>query len=415
VMVCDKQYTEKANERKGGVGTEAQIISPEIFSKQDQMKFVAVLPERDGEGNPFLPVYYGSRKYIDLSSTARYQDGFEQLLRWIYDKPLHRKPALGQKPAFLEKDISTSLQTSVEYNRALRAIHENKANATALVCDYFEAFTGNLEQFRIIKDDEPFDEKVVNNIEEFRPYRDEAIKIIKTLSCYQPTRDSWDAMHSFFESLIPYLFRSDEMRSYQEKDFDNFKFIVHELFLYTVALLLRNECFDGVAHLVRQHYYVADIPIFDGDGMESFSVMRQSLNSLEERNKRLNLNRRSLHADFLASRSKNSILQYQYLMQADYVLLIRDFLDSSREGRFQKWWPVTLLYASRQYRPFEVFMRSRSAKYFDNFKQVFDIETKESLSDLEEAFRSQKIQIPYYTGRNSAFSMIGYDKLATLP
>jgi hypothetical protein len=32
VLVCDKKYAEKADRRSGGVGTEAQIISPEIYS-----------------------------------------------------------------------------------------------------------------------------------------------------------------------------------------------------------------------------------------------------------------------------------------------------------------------------------------------------------------------------------------------
>ena len=67
-MICDHKYAEKANDRAGGVGAETQIISPEIYAKQDQIKFVAVLSERDVEGKPFLPVYYKSRIYIDLSS-----------------------------------------------------------------------------------------------------------------------------------------------------------------------------------------------------------------------------------------------------------------------------------------------------------------------------------------------------------
>src|SRR5260221_9764028 len=39
VMVCDRVYVEKANSRKGGVGTETQIITPDIYAKQDQSKF----------------------------------------------------------------------------------------------------------------------------------------------------------------------------------------------------------------------------------------------------------------------------------------------------------------------------------------------------------------------------------------
>lgn len=33
LLLMDKVYTEKANKRQGGVGTETQIISPELYGK----------------------------------------------------------------------------------------------------------------------------------------------------------------------------------------------------------------------------------------------------------------------------------------------------------------------------------------------------------------------------------------------
>ena len=67
VLICDKIYAEKTDGRRGGVGTEAQIISGEIYAKETQEKFVAVVRERDLEGKAYLPTYYKSRVYIDLS------------------------------------------------------------------------------------------------------------------------------------------------------------------------------------------------------------------------------------------------------------------------------------------------------------------------------------------------------------
>jgi len=45
-LICEETYVTKANGRSGGVGTETQIISAEIYSKQDQKKFVAIVKER---------------------------------------------------------------------------------------------------------------------------------------------------------------------------------------------------------------------------------------------------------------------------------------------------------------------------------------------------------------------------------
>ncbi|MEI7713697.1 MAG: SEFIR domain-containing protein [Rhodospirillales bacterium] len=71
VMVCDKIYAEKANRRSGGVGTETQIITPELYGNQSQNKFVAVISELDEGGNGYVPVFYKSRIYIDMSDFAK--------------------------------------------------------------------------------------------------------------------------------------------------------------------------------------------------------------------------------------------------------------------------------------------------------------------------------------------------------
>lgn len=63
-IICNRVYAEKADGRSGGVGTETQIISPEIYEKEDQNKFVAILTEKDENGKPYLPTYYKSRIYI---------------------------------------------------------------------------------------------------------------------------------------------------------------------------------------------------------------------------------------------------------------------------------------------------------------------------------------------------------------
>lgn len=93
-------YTTKGKQRAGGVGTETQIISAEVYESVDQNKFVAVIASRDEEGNAKLPVFYKSRIYIDLSDEDLYGKNFEQLLRWVYDKPLNIKPELGKSQLF---------------------------------------------------------------------------------------------------------------------------------------------------------------------------------------------------------------------------------------------------------------------------------------------------------------------------
>ncbi|MDR2501171.1 MAG: hypothetical protein LBD37_08870, partial [Treponema sp.] len=100
LMICDKNYAEKANEREGGVGIEAQIISKKVYEQSNQNKFVALIREYDEGGNPCVPTYYHSRMYIDFADDAAFSERFKELVLWIYDEPIYPKPPLGPKSAW---------------------------------------------------------------------------------------------------------------------------------------------------------------------------------------------------------------------------------------------------------------------------------------------------------------------------
>lgn len=57
IMLPDKNYAEKADNRQGGVGTETQIISQEVYSNTIQSKFIPVVFERDSDEKIYIPVY----------------------------------------------------------------------------------------------------------------------------------------------------------------------------------------------------------------------------------------------------------------------------------------------------------------------------------------------------------------------
>lgn len=94
LIICDRVYAQKANNRTGGVGDETVIISGEIYGKMKQEKFIPIIAERDDEGNGYLPAYIKTRIYIDLSDATKYEEQYEKLLRNIYEKPQLVKPKL---------------------------------------------------------------------------------------------------------------------------------------------------------------------------------------------------------------------------------------------------------------------------------------------------------------------------------
>jgi hypothetical protein len=413
VLICNKKYAEKADERSGGVGTEAQIISPEIYSKQDQTKFVAVVAEKDDNGKPYLPVYYKSRIYIDLSDNEQYAKNFEQLLRWVFDEPLYIKPELGIKPAFLDESAAIALGTN---SRAIEAIRNSRPHTKGAVQEYLDVLAQNLEKFRIAGGDGEFDEKVMENIGLFVPYRSEAIELFSALAQYKNTNETHNQLHRFFERLIPYLQRPEGLQSYRTWDFDNFKFIIHELFLCCLATFIRHEAFSGVAYLLENRYFVENNPDYGRDSMQSYKVFRVHLESLEHRNKRLELRKLSLHADILKDRSVASALTFEHEMQADFVVFLRDCVEAVTGGNGQSWWPVTLLYKSFRERMFEIFARAESSRYFDLISPMLGIKKKDDLRLVFDGFQSGKLHIPTWQfDRINPASLMNYDKLATRP
>ena len=112
LVVCDKAYSEKADARKAGVGTESQIISREVYEKVEQSKFIPVVCEFSDDHEPFLPTFFKSRIWIDFSSSEAVNENWEKLVRVLYGKPAHQKPSLGNPPAYITTDTASPLKPS---------------------------------------------------------------------------------------------------------------------------------------------------------------------------------------------------------------------------------------------------------------------------------------------------------------
>jgi hypothetical protein len=107
-------------------------------------------------------------------------------------------------------------------------------------------------------------------------------------------------------------------------------------------------------------------------------------------------------------------------MQADFILFIRDSLDSlhQKEGDkdWSRWWPITLVYTEYRTNPFEIFARAQQKEYFDKLKRILGIQNKANIDDLITAFRSGSIRVPNFGGWGSfdPVSMMSYNSLATI-
>jgi hypothetical protein len=409
-IISDKTYAAKADGRAGGVGTETQIISREVYEKQAQEKFVAIVSEKDDDGKPCLPTYYKSRIYIDLSEPDKYSENFDRLLRWIFDKPLYIKPELGSKPSFLNEGEHVSLGTTALFKRCIESIKSNKPYSGGAFEEYCNVFASNLERFRLQKADGEYDDAIVKSIEEFLPFRNEAIQLFMTIAQYSPTQEFTQTTHRFFENLLPYMRRPPHISHWNESDFDNYKFVIHELFLYVLAIFVKYERFEQANYLMTQQYYLPGNSEYGKNEMLSFIAFREHIKSLEYRNQRLKLNRLSVRADMLEQRSKTSGIDFRYLMQADFVLFMR--ADREDEDSFSRWWPETLLYVGRYHSAFEIFARAVSKSYFDRMKCLLAVTDVNDLKEQVELYKADRRRLPSWQFESFSPSvLLGFENL----
>jgi len=166
---------------------------------------------------------------------------------------------------------------------------------------------------------------------------------------------------------------------------------------------------------MQNEYYVQGNSEYGRTVMVPFSVFQHHLASLEYRNNRLKLKRLSVRADLLSERCKGVGLEFRQLMQADFILFMRDLLN--HPDRMFHWFPETLLYIGRgSSTAFEVFAWSKSSAYFENAKKLLGIKNKEDLIPLLEAFQKDWRLLPRWESNSfSPVSLLGFNEIATKP
>ena len=415
IIVSDRVYAEKSDSRKGGAGTEAQIISKELYEGEDQQKFVAVVTERNDEDEPYLPAYYTSRVYIDFSDRGRYSDSFEQLLRWIENKPSHKKPNLGKLPSYLtDEEAIISLSTNTSKRRAYDAIVEVKKHAYPATKDYFELFTDELQKFRLSTDVDPLSDEFSQNFESFVSYRDECLDVMKGIARYAHEDRYLELVHEFFERFLQYFEAPEGWMSYREFVFDNYKFFAHELFLHCGAVFVDELRADLFNVLVERQYYLRRKADFGGDPLVDYTEFRQHLKSLEVRKGKLAPRRPSLVGDMMKERSASTGTDFRSIMQVDFLLFVR--ADLANLSDFHRWWPETLVFLEFDNRAFEIFERSRSSKYFEKIRPFLGNATKDDLEKLVAEYGRNGRSTPNW-GFHSVVpgALIGVQNLCTRP
>lgn len=376
IIVSDSVYAAKADDRKGGVGTETQIISQEVYESVDQTKFVPVLKERDSNGKACLPIYLKSRKYIDFSDPDNDAVAYEQLLRNIYERPRRPKPTLGTAPSHIFDDEATVVSSAQKAKRFREFVIGGKGNSIAAFEDFTEEFVSNLEELRMTYSREEagtWCQRIRANIDSACAHRDVLIDVIRT-GISMPSEQFLPPLVSFLERLLPFIERPEGVGSFFECSEDNYKLLCYEIFLYVLAVLIKAKKYQEARQLI-DHQYVCPRTYggneLDGHSFRSFNSHAHSLE--DECSVEGNQKKYSMMAFLIHERANNKHIRFSDVLQADVLLWI--------VGGGWGWYPRCLVYG-RSAGKLELFVRAVTEEGYQPLRILLQIQTPQEFVQM---------------------------------
>ena len=414
LLICSKQYVEKADKRKGGVGIESTIISNELYESVDQVKFIPVIFETDEQGKAYVPVFAKSRIYIDLSSDDIYEEGYDQLLRDIYDKPKFDRPPLGEMPAYLKVDAPAYLKTAGKVNAVRTAIEKESKRTGTIISDYIDTFLAAIPDYKIKVESSYNAPKLVEVVEtaidSIQVLKNDFISFITTIAPSEYCTP--ELFQDFFERLLQTyedndidLLEGSDLPSYLT---DNFRFFNYELFLSFTAVMINNNRFDVVYEVVRNAFCIVPRQRFRPVEERSFRRFQSYIGTLNRVKRDITNSRRvSLSADLV--KQYTTILKFQDVVNADILLYYLSLVFPGNGYLDTYWYPDLSVYNGFV----EIYPRVVSKRFFNKFKHLFGVEDEEAFKKLISGVQEPNIRDGYHQ-IPSIQKGLSIDRIATM-
>jgi len=384
LIILDAKYSEKAELRAGGVGTETQIISPKIYGDVSQEKFIPIVSEKDDNGNAYVPTYLEGRIYIDLADQDKFEENYEALLRNIYQRPAYSKPKLGKAPSYLFEETPMTHKTSGIIRSFDNQISKSPKRINSIVREFLDDFFDDLKGYSAnvssTRDAILFGKAIHENIVSYTPLRNDYVAFIDKLLKSEIDFDI-DIFIKFFEKLPILKDPQDGRSSWSPSEFDNFRFFIHEIFLFTITIGLKNEKYKFVEELLYSGYFFQGRFDYKKEA-QRFDELYNYVEIFDQYYKQTySKDYFSPMADLIIKRLPDNI-SLDDVINADLIVHYIASLENLR------WFPITYVYRTRDNGKFEILSRLVSLRHFEKVKVLFNVNNVKELQDKIVAFQT---------------------------
>lgn len=400
LMLLDKQYTIKADSRDGGVGTETQIISPEIYNKTKQEKFIPIVFERDENGDIHKPAYLKGLLHFDLSIDENYNTEYQRLVKRLYGVEIYEKPKLGNKPSWVENPPMVTVRVHNMYS----VLKNNQPDRVKV-----ESFNSFLSQFkdRIIEFSDGENstsisiDKYISVYEKTKVIRDEFLMLLQYIS-YIDNGERYVAnmMEETYNSVIQ---NSDVFKNIRRT-------LLHEIFIYIIAICCKNKNYEAVSYILGRTYFNEEI---SRDNAENFNIFRFSNENMDRAmNIRDDKNYYSGTACYWMQNINTEICSQKDFVFAD--LLCFNYSIFGKDYHFcWRWFPITYAYDNRYNSVIGAFARRlQSTEHLQQAAGLFGYNTVEELKkkfiEVKELQKNGEFRDYRYSGAFDSAPMLLY-------
>ena len=334
LVLCDRTYRDKANGFVGGVGTEATIISPELYGRVNQTKFIGVVMERDESGKPYLPTMLKPNLFVDLSNPENELQEYRKLVKELWGVPVVEKPMLGNRPKWVDMPIIDT--TSIDRigkkitlpSLATRNVSPSIVKMSHEIVRILNMMQSNSEDdsdlLAMITQTEPLRNQIIDFLDEYlqreNPDGEDIATMLETV---------WNGV----------VIESKNLKVNYGEVLEVYQFLLWELFICTTALMIEYGQYGCLRQMLWRTYFLRNLLGTKNDtSICSYDMFRTHLRILEE-DYRLRIQDHrpiSLAGHLLVCREYGSVITRRNLVNADVLLAHLSVGVSESWG----WYPV---------------------------------------------------------------------------
>jgi uncharacterized protein YuzE len=400
LLMLNKEYQEKADNRSGGVGTEAQIISKDVYDKIEQIKFIPIIMERDENGNEYAPTFLKNRIYIDFSKKEIFSNEYEKLIRVIYKRPQIKRPSLGNPPEYLFEENSNNNDLKESENELIIELDRNGKLIKIKIKHYLDKLNEKLDDCRLRNLDENeniFGKKLYDKFLEMQIYRDSFLHVVKYF-IINGNIEYYKDFYNFYHNIENYYQpKKGTYDRWNSNEYDNFSLFFYELIISNIAMLMHYDSMELLKVSlnftfiddIKYDFYFEPIDkrlstIYNKFG--KFHTIGWYYNSITGKNYLNPL------AEMIKSRIYSEI-SLSELIEAD--LLLHYFRLDAKE--YEQYYPLFAEYTSLS--KYEFFSKLVYKDNFDKLINLFNKKTRQELIDFFNNGNFSYENAKYYRGK----------------